>query len=140
MRVSVLLVLDQLLKTRLDMWISRVQTLSLAVCIQCIGDLVVARLVQCTQIVPDFTDVRVQADGSGVGIKSITVLRNLVIEHTNRAPESGVTRVAVHGLLERLVGSIKVTADHVHTTQVVPRMGIRGVNLNRLSKVFQCNV
>lgn len=120
MSVTVLLVLDQLLQTGLDVWIARVQTLSLAVSVQGIADLVVAGFIQGTQVVPDLGDVWVQTDRPRVGIERITVLGDLVVKNTNRAPEGWVSGVAVDGLLEGLVGSVKVTTDHVDTAQIVP--------------------
>lgn len=45
MGVAVLLVLDQLLQTGFDVWITWIQTLSLAVSVQGIADLVVASFI-----------------------------------------------------------------------------------------------
>lgn len=38
---------------------------------------------QSAEIVPHFGDVRVEADGTRVGIQGITILVDLVVQHTN---------------------------------------------------------
>jgi hypothetical protein len=87
------------LQTSLDVNIARIKVCGASVCIESIGDLVVARFIQGTQVVPNFRNVRIQADRTRVGIERIAVLVDLVVENTNRAPEGRVATVAVDGLL-----------------------------------------
>jgi hypothetical protein len=54
---------------------------------------------QSTQVVPDFGDVRVQAYRTGVSIKRISVLVDLVIQNANRAPKSWIPTVTIYSLL-----------------------------------------
>lgn len=56
---------------------------SAAIGVKSIGNLVVAGFVQSTKIIPNFRDVRVQTDSTRVGVQGITVLVDLVVEHTN---------------------------------------------------------
>lgn len=58
---------------------------------------------QCSKVVPDFGDVRIEAYRTGIRIECISVLVDLVIQDTNRAPERRVPAVAVHGLLIRFI-------------------------------------
>jgi hypothetical protein len=58
---------------------------------------------QSAEVVPDFGNVRVQSDGTRVGIQSIPVLVDLVIQDTNGAPECWVAPVTVDSLLVGLV-------------------------------------
>lgn len=64
----------------------------------------------------------------------------MIVEHTDGAPERRVSRVTIDCLLEGFIGSIEVTSDHVNTAQVVPRVGIARVDLNRLREVLESNV
>lgn len=96
-----------------DMWVGRVEFAGALVCVQGVLDLVVARLVQRPQIVPDLADVWVQSDSTAVGVQGVTVLVDLVVEDTDGAPEGWVTSVAVHGLLVGLVGLVVVLLHHV---------------------------
>lgn len=58
---------------------------------------------QCTQVVPDLGDVRVQAYRAGICIERISVLINLVVQYANRAPESRIPPVSINSLLIGLV-------------------------------------
>lgn len=71
---------------------------------------------QSTQVVPDFRNVRVQSNSSRVSVESITVLVDLVVEHTNRAPEGGVLSVTVDGLLVCLICLGVLLLGHVAPT------------------------
>jgi hypothetical protein len=59
---------------------------------------------QGTEVVPHLRNVRVQANSSGVRVKSIAVLVDLVVQHTNTAPERRVAAVTIHGLLISFIG------------------------------------
>lgn len=112
----------------------------MAVSIQSITDLVVASFIQGAQIIPHFGNVWIQTNSPRVSVKCITVLGDLVVEHTNGAPEGWVSGVTVNSLLERLVGSVEVTTDHVDTAQVVPRMSVTRIDFNRLGEVLESDV
>lgn len=71
--------------------------------VQSIACLVVARLIQSSEIVPDFGDVRIQSDSSRVRIKGISVLVDLIVKDTNRAPEGRVTTITIDSLLVSFV-------------------------------------
>lgn len=91
-------VLEQL-KTRLDVYVGGIQIGCTLVGIQRIGRLVVARFVQCSKVVPNLTDVWIESNGARVRIERVTVLIDLVVKHTDRAPECRVPAVPVHSLL-----------------------------------------
>jgi len=58
---------------------------------------------QSTKIIPDLANVRVEPNSTRVCVKRITVLINLIIEHANGAPESGIAAIPVYSLLIGLV-------------------------------------
>lgn len=61
------------------------------------------QIYQSPQVVPDLGNVRVQAYRAGICIKCISVLVDLVIQDSNRAPECWVPSVAVDRLLICLI-------------------------------------
>jgi hypothetical protein len=130
----------QQLQTSLDMYISRIQVGSAAVRIQGIGSLVVARLVKCSQIIPDFGDVRIQANSTGVGIQGIAILVDLIVEHTNRAPEGWVATVAVDCLLVCLVCLGVFLLRHIAAAEEVPALSIVIVCGKKVSLLLVGNV
>lgn len=89
-----------------------------------VGELVVAGLVEGAEVVPHFGEVRVGADGSGVGVEGVVVLVDLVVEHADGAPESWVAAVAVDGLLVGLVGFAVLGTGHVGSAEEVPGEGV----------------
>lgn len=54
---------------------------------------------QSAEIVPNLTNIRIEADGARVCVKRIAVLIDLVVEYTDGAPESRVTAISVDSLL-----------------------------------------
>lgn len=92
--------------------------------VECVSCLVVARLVQSSQVVPNLRDVGVQADSTRVRVKRITVLVDLVIQHANTAPESRVTAITVDSLLVRFVSLGILLLGHVASAQEVPALRI----------------
>lgn len=58
---------------------------------------------QSAKVIPNLRYVWVQTDRSGIGIKRITILVDLIVKDADRAPESRITSVAIDGLLIRLV-------------------------------------
>jgi hypothetical protein len=117
------LALEQL-QASLDVDIGRVKICGASVGVKRIGDLIVARFVQCAQIVPNLGDVGVQTDGTGVGIEGVTVLVDLVVEDTDRAPEGRVATVAIDCLLVGLVCLGVFLHRHVAATKKVPTLCI----------------
>ena len=81
---------------------------------------------QSAEIVPDFGDVRIQANCSGVCIKRIPVLVNLIVKNTNGAPERWVAPVSVDCLLICFVCFRVLLLGHVTPSEKVPalRVGI----------------
>jgi hypothetical protein len=112
------------LQTSLDVNVGWVEIRSPAVSIESVGNLVVARLIQRTQIIPDLGDVWIQANGTRVSIKRIAVLIDLVVEDTNRAPEGGVATIAVDGLLVGFICLWVLCLRHVAATEQVPALSV----------------
>lgn len=111
-------------ETCLDVDVGGVQVSSPCICVKRIACLVVARFVQRSQVIPNLRNVRVEADGAGVSVECIAVLVDLVVEHTNGAPESRVATVAVHCLLVRLISLGVFLLRHVTSAQQVPALRI----------------
>lgn len=112
------------LETSLDVRVTRVELCCSLICIEGVGDLIIAGFVQSAEIVPHFGDVRVEANGTRVGIQGITILVDLVVQHTNRAPERGVLAITVHGLLVCLVRFWVLLLGHVASAEEIPALGI----------------
>ena len=136
------------LQPALDVRVCGVQLGSPLVRVKGIGNLVVAGLIlkcpgsvnlkqdmarkerethQSAQIIPDFRDPGVEADGTRVRIKRVTVLIDLIVKHANGAPERGVPAIAVHSLLVGFVCLGVLLHLHVAATQKIPALGIRVV-------------
>lgn len=124
------------LETGLDVDIGRIQVGSTLVSIERISCLVVARLVECTEIIPHLGNVGVEPNGTRVGIERIAVLVDLVVEHTNAAPESRVASVAVDSLLVSLICLGVLLLRHVAATEEVPALCISLVRSHRLLQVL----
>jgi hypothetical protein len=107
--------------------IIRVELSGSCVCIDSISDLVVAALVQTSQVKPDFRNVGVDADSARICIERISELVDLEVEDANRTPKSRVTTIAVHCLLVGLVRLVIFLACHVCTTKKIPTLGIRRI-------------
>lgn len=65
----------QELQSLSNMRVVRVQFTCSLIGIKCILDLIIARLVQCTQIIPHFADVRIKSYSAAVSIQRITILQ-----------------------------------------------------------------
>lgn len=59
---------------------------------------------QGTEIIPHLRNIGVEAYCTGICIKGIPILVDLVIKDTNRAPERGVAAISINGLLVGFVG------------------------------------
>ena len=124
------------LETGLDVDVRRIKVGSTLVSIECIGCLVVARLVEGAEIIPHLRNVGVEPNSTRVGIKRIAVLVDLVVEHTNAAPESGVASIAVDGLLVRLIRLRVLLLRHVAATEEVPALCVGLVRSHGLLQVL----
>lgn len=87
---------------------------------------------QSTEIIPDFRDVGVEADGARVGIEGVSVLVDLVVQDTDRAPESGVLAIAVDGLLVGFIRLGVLLLRHVTTAKQVPALCVGVIGIYRL--------
>lgn len=96
--------------------------------------LIVARLVERSEVEPDFSEVRVNANGAGVSVESVVELIDVVVEYSDRAPEGRVLAIPIDCLLIGLVGLAKVAGGHVGATEEVPRERIVGVWMTEVSK------
>ena len=115
------------------------------VCVKCIGRLIITRFIlamvslyicmcfcfakshQSPEIVPDFGDIRVQANCSGIRIEGIPVLVDLIVKHTNGAPEGGITAIPINRLLVSFVRFRVFLLRHVASSEEVPTLSIRVV-------------
>jgi hypothetical protein len=111
-------------KTRLDVNVGGIKVSSPRVCVESVASLVVAGLVERTKVIPNLRNVRVEADGTRVRVKRVAVLVDLVVEHTNRAPEGRVATVTIDCLLVGFVGFGVLLLRHVATTEKVPTLSV----------------
>jgi hypothetical protein len=129
-------------QTCLDVRIGRIQLRGSGICIKSIGSLIVARFIlfesqdcrnketymfktyQSAEVIPDFRNVGIQANGAGIRVERISILVNLIVEHTNRAPESGVSAITVDGLLIGFVCLGKLLLSHVTPAEEIPTLRI----------------
>ena len=120
--------------------IGRVEISGPLICIEGIGCLIVARLVlrmvsswhakqiylnssyQSAKVVPDFGDVWIQADSTGVSVQRIAVLIDLVIQHSDRAPEGRIPAITVNGLLVCFVRFWIFLLCHVTSAKEIPAL------------------
>lgn len=70
-------------ETRLDVDVRRIKISCAGVRVKSVTGLVVAGLIKRAKVVPDFRDVRVEADGARIRVQCITVLVDLVVKHTD---------------------------------------------------------
>ena len=92
--------------------------------VKCIGGLVIAGLVQGSKVVPDLRNIGVESNSTRVGVQRIAILVDLIVQHTDTAPECRVTPVAVDGLLVCLVCLRVLLLGHVASTEKVPALCI----------------
>jgi hypothetical protein len=132
------------LQARLDVRVRWVELGRALIGIQGIRDLVVARLVlfsasvcvrhckaqwkethQSAEIVPNLGDPRIEPNRTRIRVESVPVLVDLVVEHTDRAPEGGIAAIAIHSLLVGFVGLVVLLHLHVAAAEEVPALRIR---------------
>jgi hypothetical protein len=54
---------------------------------------------QSTKVIPNLRDIWVKSNSTRIRIKSVAILVDLVVQHTNTAPKCWVSAVTVHSLL-----------------------------------------
>lgn len=124
---SVLLKVPEQAQPRLDRWVLRVEIESSSVRVNGIGDLVVARLVEGSQVEPNFRDVRIESNRSRVRVESVSVLVDLEVEDSDRAPEGRVSTISVDGLLVGFVGFVVALTCHEGSSEEVPALSVGSV-------------
>lgn len=154
---AVMLLSAEDVETLADVCIVRVEVGRALVSIEGVLDLILTRLVQGAEIIPDLAHVGVYSYRSVVGIQRIMVLFfcfvsahkilthfcishthlvNAVIKYANRAPKGGILSVAVHRLLVRFVGLVVVLFGNIAAAQKVPGLCIIAVGFERASQVL----
>ena len=79
---------------------------------------------QCSEIVPNFRNVRVEADGTRVRIECVTVLVDLVVQDSDGAPECWIASVTIDSLLVCLVRLGILLLRHVAASEKIPALGV----------------
>lgn len=118
------------------MWIAWVELRSPAVGIESIADLVVAGFVESAQVVPHLRDVWIKSDCTRVCVESITVLVDLVVKHTDGAPECWIATISIDSLLICFVGFVVLPLSHVTSTQKIPALRIRAIRFERFRQIL----
>ena len=112
-----------------DNLVGRVELTRARVSVDRVTDLVIAALIERAEVKPYFGYVRVDANGTRIGVESIAVLVDLEVKDADRTPESRVAAVAVHCLLISFIRLVVLLASHVSTTKKVPTLRIRRIRL-----------
>ncbi|KAH8824284.1 hypothetical protein DL96DRAFT_1558157 [Flagelloscypha sp. PMI_526] len=76
------------------------------------------------QVKPDLRDIGINADSARVGVKDISELVDLEVQHPDRAPECGVTAVTVYSLMVHNQHHIG-TAEDTTTETLVESVHLR---------------
>jgi hypothetical protein len=79
---------------------------------------------QSPEIVPDLRYVRVQTNRAGVCVQGITILVNLIVENTDRAPECRIPSISVDCLLVRFIRLWVFRLRHVTASEKIPTLSI----------------
>lgn len=116
----------------LNALVGRIQLRRSLIGIKSIVRLVVARLVESSQVVPNLGNVRVEANSTGVGVQGIAVLVDAVVKNADGAPECRITAIAVHRLLICLICLGILFLRHVASPEEIPTLRISAVQANRL--------
>lgn len=135
-RGAVLSSTSQELQSALDVRVVGIQLGSTLVRVKGVGNLVVTRFIQSTQIIPDLRDERVEADGTRISIERISILVDLVVKHTDGTPEGGISPIAVYGLLVGFVCLRILLLLHIAPAEKIPALCIRVVGCHRFLQVL----
>jgi len=122
-----MLCISEKLKTLCDGNVVRIKFHSTSISIDSVSNLIVAALVETTEIKPNFRHIGIDADSTRVGVKRISKLINLEVEDTDRTPESGIAAIPIYSLLISFICLIVLLACHVGTTQKVPTLCVRRI-------------
>ena len=79
---------------------------------------------QCAKVVPNLGDVGVEANGSGIRIKRVSVLVDLVVQDSDGAPECRIASVTVDCLLVGLVCFWELLLCHVTSAEQIPALSV----------------
>jgi len=115
------------LKALCDGKIVGVEFCSTSISVDGIRNLIVAALVETTEIKPDFGDVGIDTDSTRVGVERISKLIDLKIENTNRTPKSRIAPIAIYSLLVSFIRLVILLAGHIGTAQKVPALCVRRI-------------
>lgn len=107
-----------------DVDVRRVEIRRSSVGVQCITCLVVTRFVQGTQVVPHLRDVRVETNCTRIRVQRVSVLIDLVVENTDRAPKRRIATIAVDCLLICFIGFGILLLGHVTSAEQIPTLSI----------------
>lgn len=119
-----------------DRPIRRIQLGSSRIRINRIRNLIIAALIKRAQVKPDFRDVGIDTDSSGISIQRISELVDLEVEHPNRAPERRVPSIPIDSLLVRLVCLVVFLPSHIRPSEQIPALRIRWVRFERFGEVL----
>lgn len=125
---------------RLDHLVVRIQVRRSRVRINRIANLIVARFVKRSQVEPDFGDVRIDPNRSGIGIEGISVLVDVVIKDADGTPECGVATVPIDGLLVGLIRFLVFLDSHIGSAEKVPALRIAAISLEGLCQTLYRHV
>jgi len=128
--------IPQELKSLSDRSITGIQLSGTSVCVDGVGDLIVAAFVETSEVKPHFGNIGVDADGTRVRVESVAELVDLEVQDTDGAPERRVTSITVDGLLIRFVCLVVFLTCHVRTTEKIPTLGIRRICFETLCQVL----
>lgn len=79
---------------------------------------------QGTKVVPNLGNIRVEADGTGVRIKCITILVDLIVKNANGAPKCWIPPVPIDCLLVGFVRFRELLLCHVASAKQIPTLRI----------------
>lgn len=111
------LVFSNLAKTLTHNLIRRVELESSLVSVDGVRHLIVTSFVKCPEIEPDFGEVGMNPNRARVGIESVVKLIDVVVENSDRTPESGVLSISINSLLVSFVSFAEIVRSHVSSTE-----------------------
>ena len=124
----------------LDEAVRRVEIVRTGIRINGVVDLIVARFVQAAEIEPYFRNEGIETNRTGVCVQGVSVLIDLVVEHTNGAPECRVLAISVHGLLICFIGLVVFLTLHERSSKQVPALCIGRISFQTFGEVGDCGV
>lgn len=113
-----------------DLCVLRSELCSASICVDSIRILGTA-FIQGTQVVPNFGDIGIEADSTGISIHGVAKLIHLIIQYTDGAPEGGISSISIHGLLVSIICLTILSESHEDSAQQIPGLTIRRVEFCR---------